>query len=72
MGTEEVPKGSGFDQVGHMIGSGSAATRERRVELAGKHPELTLHLKQVKHNSLFIKHASTVVLAHTTFCSCAL
>lgn len=37
MGIEEVPKGTGFDQFDHMMGSGSPATRARRLELAGKH-----------------------------------
>lgn len=42
MGTEEVPKESGGDQFGHMVGSGSAAMRARHIGLAGKHPGLTL------------------------------
>ena len=40
MGIEEVPKGTGFDQIGHMMGSGSPVTRARHLELAGKHADL--------------------------------
>ncbi len=32
----EVPPGAGWDQFEHMLGSGSPATRARRMELAGK------------------------------------
>lgn len=56
MGSEEVPRGSGFDQFGHMVGSGSAATRARRVELAGKHHGLTSCLKNSNTKCLLMKH----------------
>ena len=46
MGTEVVPKGAGFDNFDHMLGSGSPGTRARRLELAGTHCSHHHHVEQ--------------------------
>lgn len=61
----EVPRGPGYDQFGHMLGSGSPATQARRMELAGQFPFPLLLMSQGMQYEYF---TGVFILA----CSCLL
>lgn len=67
MGIEELPMGTGFDQFGHMMGSGSPATRARRLELAGKHAHLASRVRS--GTCLLVTLACTHTAAAAEKCS---
>ncbi len=57
----EAPRGPGYDQFGHMLGSGFSATQARRMELAGKY--IYIH---TCYNPLCMCHHVSVVSTYSS------